>query len=194
MTDDSHLLAALAVIQARGAIGERSLADAVAHADRFVELIPFSARSVIDLGSGGGLPALVIAWRRDELMVTMVERRATRADLLRRAIMSLGLAHHATVLEVDVAQLRAGPDTGPDTGTVDGSVDVTVGFDVVTARSFADPATTTRFIDELLAEGGVALVSEPPKDRSAQWAAVLDCYPRLTDGGVEQGIRCLRRV
>ncbi len=178
MTDDSHLLAALAVIQARGAIGERSLADAVAHADRFVELIPFSARSVIDLGSGGGLPALVIAWRRDDLIVTMVERRATRADLLRRAIMSLGLGHHAAVLEVDVAQLRAGP----------------IGYDVVTARSFADPATTTRFIDDLLADGGVALVSEPPMDRSAQWSAALDRYPRLADGGVEQGIRCLRRA
>ena len=37
MPDDAQLLAALAVIQARGAIGERSLVDAVAHADRFVE-------------------------------------------------------------------------------------------------------------------------------------------------------------
>ena len=57
MTDDTALLAALAVIQARGAIGERSLIDAVAHADRFVDLIPAGRRSVVDLGSGGGLPA-----------------------------------------------------------------------------------------------------------------------------------------
>ena len=76
MTDDTRLLAALAVIQARGAIGERSLIDAVEHADRFVELIGRDAGSVVDLGSGGGLPALVVAWRRSDLTVTMVERRA----------------------------------------------------------------------------------------------------------------------
>src|SRR5262245_7605268 len=75
--DDTPLLAALAVIQARGAIGEGPLADAVAHADRFVAMIPSEARKLVDLGSGGGLPALVIAWRRTDLAVTMVERRST---------------------------------------------------------------------------------------------------------------------
>ena len=39
-------------------------------------------------------------------------------------------------------------------------------FDVVTARSFADVATTTRAIDALLAPSGVGLVSEPPVDRT----------------------------
>jgi 16S rRNA G527 N7-methylase RsmG len=97
MTDDTRLVAALRVIQARGAIGERSLAHAVAHADRFVELIPLGQHSLVDLGSGGGLPALVIAWRRADLSVTMVERRATRADLLLRAIASLDLSERAVV-------------------------------------------------------------------------------------------------
>lgn len=177
MTDDSRLLAALAVIQARGAIGERSLIAAVAHADRFVSLIPHGSRSIIDLGSGGGLPAMVIAWRRDDLFVTMVERRATRVDLLRRAVISLGLDERTAVICADVADV---PSTTGD-------------FDVVTARSFADLSTTTRFVDKLLADRGQALISEPPTDRSAQWAAVLDGYPRLVDAGVEQGIRRLQR-
>ncbi|MEO7371848.1 MAG: RsmG family class I SAM-dependent methyltransferase, partial [Ilumatobacteraceae bacterium] len=91
MADDASLIAALAVIQARGAIGERSLAEAVAHADRFVDLIPEGPHSLVDLGSGGGLPALVVAWRRADLLVTMIERRASRADLLRRAVIAMGL-------------------------------------------------------------------------------------------------------
>ena len=103
MADDTELLAALAVIQARGAIGERSLAGAVSHADRFVELVPTGCRSLVDLGSGGGLPALVIAWRRPDVSVTMVERRATRADLLRRAVTSLGMLERTTVVNDDVA-------------------------------------------------------------------------------------------
>jgi 16S rRNA G527 N7-methylase RsmG len=176
MTDDADLLAALAVIQARGAIGERSLVDAVAHADRFVALIPAGRRSVVDLGSGGGLPALVIAWRRPDLTVTMIERRATRGDLLRRAVSVLGLGERTIVLNADVAD-------------VCGSL--VERFDVVTARSFSDLATTTRFIDLLLGDGGLALVSEPPTDRSDEWTSVLRNHERLADQGVQRGIRRL---
>jgi 16S rRNA G527 N7-methylase RsmG len=178
MTDDTRLLAALAVIQARGAIGERSLVDAVAHADRFVELIPPTARSAVDLGSGGGLPALVIAWRRPDLRMTMVERRATRADLLRRATISLGLTDRTRVLDTDVSTVCE---------------DSPRAFDVVTSRSFGDLPTTTGFIDRLLAEGGVALISEPPVDRSGLWISVLADRPGLGDTGVYQGIRRLIR-
>ncbi len=178
MADDARLLAALAVIQARGAIGERSLVDAVAHADRFVELIPAGPRSVIDLGSGGGLPALVICWRRSDLHVTMVERRTTRADMLRRAVVSLELGDRATVVDADVDTVVAASPAS---------------FDVATARSFADLATTTRYVDALLASGGVALISEPPSDRSRQWTSTLSAYPDLIDDGVYQGIRRVHR-
>ena len=55
--DDSSRLRALTVIRDRGAIGERSLVDAVAHADRFVALIPpgpqFGRRSRIRRRSAG---------------------------------------------------------------------------------------------------------------------------------------------
>ena len=176
MTDDTLLLAALGVIQARGAIGERSLIAAVRHADRFVDSIPSGTQSIIDLGSGGGLPALVVAWHRADVIVTMVERRATRADLLRRAVITLGLGDRTTVLATDVALVCA---------------DFPGAFDVVTARSFGDIATTVRFAATLVVEGGLILVSEPPTDRSEQWAQALSRYPRLADEGVYQGIRRL---
>ncbi|MEP7203930.1 MAG: RsmG family class I SAM-dependent methyltransferase [Ilumatobacteraceae bacterium] len=178
MADDRSLVAALAVIQARGAIGERSLVDAIVHADRFVDLIPGGPRSLVDLGSGGGLPALVIGWRRPELIVTMIERRATRADLLLRAVISLGLDERCTVLTEDVFAVR---DRLPHS------------FDVVTARSFADVATTCRCADDLLNATGIALVSEPPIDRTEVWSAVLAGHPDLADTGVHQGIRRLIR-
>jgi 16S rRNA G527 N7-methylase RsmG len=178
MPHDTELVAALRVIQQRGAIGEKSLVDAIRHADRFVELIPAGPRSVIDLGSGGGLPALVICSRRPDLTVTMVERRATRADLLRRAVAALRLGERSMVVTGDVGALCTNTDRR---------------FDVVTARSFADVATTVRFIDALLAVGGVGLVSEPPLDRSDVWTACLEHHPSLLDDGVHQGIRRLRR-
>ena len=178
MAEDEKLLAALSVIQARGAIGKRSLADAVAHSDRFVDLIPDGRLSVADLGSGGGLPALVIAVRRADVTLTMIERRATRADLLRRAITSLDLGKRVTVLNVDAEVVceRAGES-----------------FDVVTARSFSDPATTARFVDRLLNDDGIGLISEPPEDRTAEWEATLSGVGQLVNDGVHQGIRRLRR-
>ncbi|HEX2785659.1 MAG TPA: RsmG family class I SAM-dependent methyltransferase [Ilumatobacteraceae bacterium] len=178
MADDTELIAALSVIQQRGAIGEKSLVDAIRHADRFVALIPPGRRSVIDLGSGGGLPALVICCRRPDLTVMMVERRATRADLLRRAVASLRLGERSMVVTADV-------------GTV--CTDTDRRFDVVTARSFADVATTVRFIDLLLAPGGIGLVSEPPADRSDVWTSCLEHHPSLRDEGAHQGVRRLRR-
>src|SRR3954470_9258291 len=127
MADNAPLYSALELIRSRGAIGERSLADAVAHADRFVSLIPADARTVVDLGSGGGLPALVIAWRRQDVRVTMVERRATRADLLQRAVAGLQMTDRVAVLATDVAAVCA---------------DLAHSFDVVTARSFGEPGLT----------------------------------------------------
>ncbi|MEA2446236.1 MAG: rRNA (guanine527-N7)-methyltransferase [Thermoleophilales bacterium] len=169
----------MAVIQARGGIGEKSLADTIAHSDRFVDLLPAGSLTVADLGSGGGLPALVIAVRRVDVAVTMIERRANRADLLRRAVASLGLGSRATVLnlDVDLVAERAARS-----------------FDVVTARSFSDPLTTARFVDRLLGEEGIGLISEPPENRTAQWETALASLPGLANDGLYQGIRRLIRT
>jgi hypothetical protein len=63
MADDTLLLAALAVIQA----AVRSASNPCPTPWRTPTgscLIPDRFRSLVDLGSGGGLPALVIAWHR----------------------------------------------------------------------------------------------------------------------------------
>lgn len=179
MPDDAPLLAALAAIRERGAIGESSLRDAVAHADRFVALVPHDASTLIDLGSGGGLPGLVIGWRLPQLEVVLVERRTTRADLLRRAVRALDCSGHVRVVADDVAVVAQ---------------DSPASFDVVTARSFARPEVTAHWVARLLAPEGTALISEPPEVVPDRWPAPLLATLRLVDGGVEQGIRVLRRA
>ena len=81
MTDDTRLLAVLDGIRERGAIGEASLDAAVAHAEQYLRHIPANARTLADLGSGGGLPGLVIAVRRPDLAVVLVERKIGRAHV-----------------------------------------------------------------------------------------------------------------
>jgi 16S rRNA (guanine527-N7)-methyltransferase len=174
MTDDDALVAALRAIQARGAIGEASIAGAITHAEQFVRMIPDTARTLVDLGSGGGLPGLVIAVRRPDLSITLVERRASRADLLRRAVVALDAGARVTVVADDV---RVVAEYSP------------ASFDTVTARSFAAPSITARWAGALLRPGGILVVSEPPDDDPARWPAdVLDRH-RLHDQGRDQGVR-----
>lgn len=173
---DRPLLEALQAIQDRGPIGSVRLVDAVVHSDRFVQLIPADTRRLADLGSGGGLPGLVIGWRRPDIAVTLIERRTARADLLRRAVSALGL-QHVVVVTADVAAVARSGER----------------FDVVTARSFGSVEATADAVDGLLDKDGIGLISEPPEDRSVVWAEVLHSRPRLADRGVELGIRRLCR-
>lgn len=172
---NAELVAVLSMIRDRGAIGERSLEDAIAHADRFVTALPEAGHRLVDLGSGGGLPGLVIAVRRRDVAVTLVERRRSRADLLRRAVSALGL-DGVTVRDVDVAALDREASTA---------------FDVVTARSFASPAVTAGWIGRLLRVGGLGLVSEPPEPDERRWTAEMLAAAGLTDGGLVDGLRRL---
>ena len=153
---DDELLQVLGMVRDRGPIGERSLPDAVAHARRFTRLIPGDATSLIDLGSGGGLPGLVIAADRLDVSVTLIERRTTRADLIRRAVSALELAN-VQVVAADVLEwARRSP-----------------GFEVVTARSFGAPQVVAQAARAVGTAGGLLLVSEPPDDQGIdRWAGI----------------------
>ena len=179
MADDSALLSALRAIQVRGAIGEASLVDAIRHADQFVTELPVAARSLADLGSGGGLPGLVIAVRRPDLAITLVERRRSRADLLSRAVRALELSGRVTVFADDVRRLAA---------TTAGA------FDAVTARSFAAPPITADWAGRLLRSGGLLVVSEPPDDDVTRWPDELLRRAGLVDHGRVAGVRRFRRL
>ena len=173
---DEALLAALAAIQARGAIGEQSLQGAVAHAEQFVVALADVTGRVIDLGSGGGLPGLVIAARRPDLELVLVERRMTRVDLLRRAVAALDVTSSVTVFGGDVRDL-------PMRGTAA----------AVTARSFAAPDITAHWAGVLLQPKGILVVSEPPADSDTRWPASVLTAAGLADLGREQGIRRFAR-
>jgi 16S rRNA (guanine527-N7)-methyltransferase len=150
---DDDLRRLLGEIQRRGAIGPVDLDDAIHHAADFVLALPDGPLSVIDLGSGGGLPGLVIAARRPDVALLLVERRAKRADLLRYAVRALGVADHVVVTETDAARLGS-TLTGP--------------ADVVTARSFGAPQVLMPIAASLVRSGGMLVVSEPP-DRQSRW-------------------------
>lgn len=146
---DDELLDVLQGLRARGALGETSLQDAVRHAEAFLTAMPPSTRRVIDMGSGGGLPGLVLAVRLPHVEFVLTDRRERRTDLLRLACARLRLTDRVCVLTGDVVRLGRRPE-------------LVGSFDVVTARAFGGPQVLLRCARPFLRADGVLVVSEPP--------------------------------
>ncbi len=149
MPDDTLLIQVLDSLRERGALGEASLTAAVAHAESFVGPIPSTATALLDLGSGGGLPGLVIAMRLPGLAITLTDRRERRTDLVRRACSQLQIDSRVTVLTGDVRDLGRRRELAGQ-------------FGVVTARAFGEPLWTLECARPFLSPSGCVIVSEPP--------------------------------
>jgi len=104
------------------------------------ELIGYG-ESVIDVGSGAGLPGLVVAIARPDLTVTLVEPLQRRVTWLTEAVEELGL-------ETSVSVHR---------GRADGASAELAPADVVTARAVAPLDRLARWCLPLVRPGGLLL-------------------------------------
>jgi 16S rRNA (guanine527-N7)-methyltransferase len=151
----------LRLAQRFGFFGAAPIEEGIDHAGDFVTAIgsvPPGTR-LLDLGSGGGLPGLVIADRLRHAEITLLDRRQKRSDFLRQAAARLGFGH-VTVIAAD-AVVHAKQ-------VADGRW---AAYGVVTARSFGPPEPTLRLARRLLGEHGVIVISEPP--HVERWNAEL---------------------
>jgi 16S rRNA (guanine527-N7)-methyltransferase len=147
-----ELIETLRLAQRLGFFGAGPIEDAVAHAGSFVDALgelPAEAR-VIDLGSGGGLPGLVVADAFRAASIVLIDRRQKRTDFLARAVRRLGF-EHVDVRCADVARAVEAVARGDEPP-----------FDVVTARGFGPPEATLRTARALLVPTGRIVISEPP--------------------------------
>lgn len=141
---DDPLREVLIRSQRAGAIGPVSIDEVIAHSRLFVHALSDVRGRVIDIGSGGGIPGLVIAWDRPDLELVLVDRRAKRTDLLRRACLTLGLGSGVSVVNGDVSRVAGDADA-------------------VVARLFGSPAVTAAAASALVRSSGVVVVSEAPE-------------------------------
>jgi 16S rRNA (guanine527-N7)-methyltransferase len=119
---------------------------------------------LLDLGSGGGIPGLVVASRLPDVTLVLLDAQARRTAFLSEAVRRLGLEARVSVRQ-DRAE-AAGRDPGARGK-----------FDGVLARSFGRPAVVAECAAPLLKTGGWLVVSEPPGDApvdppaAARWPA-----------------------
>jgi 16S rRNA (guanine527-N7)-methyltransferase len=179
-----ELLTVLTRAQKLGFLGPGPIEPHVEHADRFLTAWRGDPPGqALDLGSGGGLPGLVLALRWPTSAWTYLDANQRRTAFLAEAVSSLGIADR-----VDVQRGRA-EEVGHD-GRLRAQ------FDLVTARSFGPPAVTAECAAPFLRIGGVLIVSEPPDDPDLDFKDEDVLAPKVRwdgDGlarvGLELGLR-----
>ena len=123
------------------------------------EMIPLGA-SVIDVGSGAGLPGIVLAVARPDLTITLVEPLARRTAFLTEAVTTLGLDSTVTVVRGRAEDFAGGPPAAAD---------------VVTARAVAPLDRLAGWCLPLAAVGGrlLALKGSSASEEVAEHRAAI---------------------
>jgi len=132
---------------------------------------------ILDVGSGGGLPGVVLAVLQPSWQVSCVDTVSKKASFVRQVAAELGLSNlralHARVETLD-----------PKAGR----------FDVITSRAFASLADFTALTEPLLADDGVwmAMKGKLPLEEQAALPASLTVFhvEQLTVPGLDAQ-RCL---
>jgi 16S rRNA (guanine527-N7)-methyltransferase len=110
---------------------------------------PAPPSAAVDLGSGGGIPGLVLAALWPQTQIVLLDANRRRCAALRRAVQA-----NAWEGRVKVAEVRA--EVAGHDPTLRASADLVV------ARSFGPPPVVAECAAPLLKEGGLLVVSEPP--------------------------------
>jgi 16S rRNA (guanine527-N7)-methyltransferase len=158
----------------RGLIGPREVSRLwerhLVNCALVTDLVDQSA-SVCDIGSGAGLPGIVMAIRRPDLAVTLVEPLLRRTSFLDEVVAALDLAN------VEVVRARAEALHGRRT------------FDVVTSRAVAPLDRLSQWSLPLVRSGGAFLAMKGSSVQAEldSAAPVISAGHGVVDGIVELG-------
>lgn len=150
----------LTTAQRVGTLGDRPIPEVMEHAQAFVAALVDVTGTVIDIGTGAGVPGLVIAQERPDLTLVLADRRATRMDALQMGVSGLGWEDRITVLTCDIADLGKQSEHAGQ-------------YDAVVCRGFGSPEVTAPLARPLLKNGGTLIVSEPPSPKPSRWTSEL---------------------
>jgi 16S rRNA (guanine527-N7)-methyltransferase len=133
----------------------------------FLRLVPSTARSLADIGSGAGMPGVPIRIVRSDAEVTLVESRRRRASFLSAVVRELPLARTHVVADRIESRL-------PD---LEGR------FDAIVMRCAGDVDELMPLAARLLAPRGVVVASGPPAPHpltQGEWVVVPGLRPSST--------------
>lgn len=154
----------------------------VEHAEAFVAAVGVPDGPVLDLGSGGGVPGLVLADRWPSAEVVLLDARARRTAFLAEVVAELGWTGRVRV-ETGRAEILGRRS------------DLRHGMAAVAARSFGPPSTVAECGAPFLRTGGVLVVAEPPGAEGGRWPADgLALLGLVDEGPLRAGEATVRRL
>ena len=115
------------------------------------------SQKVLDIGSGAGLPGLIIAINQPKTQITMSEKNKKKAYFIRKMIRTLQLTN-ATILDKAIT---------PNLITENK-------FDVITARALATAPTIIKMSQHLLNKGGKFALMKGALEKTNEEVAQLD--------------------
>jgi 16S rRNA (guanine527-N7)-methyltransferase len=185
---EAQLLEVLVDAQSQGFLGPGDPANHLAHALGFADAVLScgpAPDSFTDLGTGGGVPGLVLAVLWPEASAGLIESSARRCAALRIWVERLGLEGRVEVLEGRADSWARNPSRRES-------------FDLVTARSFARPGITAEIGSGLVRIGGLLVVSEPPAGSGERWpkdlVGELGFAPAVAVVARDAHYACLRKT
>ncbi len=144
-----------------GFLGSMPIDEQIEHALGFVAIVEEKLgrepTSVIDLGTGGGVPGLILVSSWPGATVVLMDASERRTVFLKESLESWPRAGRAEVLRGRAEELGRQGELREE-------------FEVVTSRSFGIPALTAECGSAFLAPGGWMVISEPPDaDPGERW-------------------------
>ena len=134
----------------------RHILDCLAPVGIFRQFTKPSVR-MADLGSGSGLPGLVLSSVFDSWDISLVERMGRRAGFLRNTVAAMGFTSNVQVVQKDLSEVRNQ-------------------FDIITFRAFRPFKDIVSDLDRILAPGGVILAYKSSEENIREEIQVLEDY------------------
>lgn len=144
-----------------GFLGPGPLTTHVDHALALGEAAGAPTGAALDLGSGGGVPGLVLALAWPSTSWALLDAGERRVAFLEAALVDLGLAGRARAVRAR-AEEAVGVELARES------------VELVVARAFGAPAVTAECAAPFVSVGGRVVVSEPPATvTSARWPSAV---------------------
>lgn len=143
--------------------------------------MPAPPARALDLGSGGGVPGLVLARVWPDSTWVLLDAHTRRTAFLTEAVEQLGLTGRVVVHNGRAEEAGRSPE-------------LRASFDLVTARGFGPPAVTAECAAPLLRVGGLLVCSEPPGAPDDRWPGEPLAQVGLRTDGVLVDPVAIRRL
>ena len=134
----------------------RHILDCLAPVGIFRQFAKPSVR-MADLGSGSGLPGLVLSSVFDSWDISLVERMGRRAGFLRNTVAAMGFGPNVQVVQKDLSEVRNQ-------------------YDIITFRAFRPFKDIVSDLDRILAPDGVILAYKSSEENIREEIQVLEDY------------------